>query len=104
MAADAGGFATLWAGEHVVLVDRPRSRYPYSACPAIVSVATPAMGRFSRSQVAAGMASSRPVGGMRMSVITTSGSCCSMRASTSGRPGAAPASSKSLGAKDLAGA
>ena len=30
-AAEAGGFATLWAGEHVVLVDRPESRYPYSA-------------------------------------------------------------------------
>jgi probable F420-dependent oxidoreductase len=29
-AAEAAGFATLWAGEHVVLVDRPRSRYPYS--------------------------------------------------------------------------
>ena len=31
MAAEAAGFATLWSGEHVVLVDRPRSRYPYSA-------------------------------------------------------------------------
>ncbi len=30
-AAEAHGFATLWAGEHVVMVDRPRSRYPYSA-------------------------------------------------------------------------
>ena len=30
MAAEAAGFATLWAGEHVVLVDQPRSRYPYS--------------------------------------------------------------------------
>ena len=29
-AAEAGGFATLWAGEHVVMVDRPASRYPYS--------------------------------------------------------------------------
>ena len=29
-AAEAAGFATLWAGEHVVLVDQPRSRYPYS--------------------------------------------------------------------------
>ena len=29
-AAEAGGFATLWAGEHVVMVDRPVSRYPYS--------------------------------------------------------------------------
>jgi probable F420-dependent oxidoreductase len=31
MAAEASGFATLWSGEHVVLVDQPRSRYPYSA-------------------------------------------------------------------------
>jgi probable F420-dependent oxidoreductase len=31
IAAEAAGFATLWAGEHVVLVDRPASRYPYSA-------------------------------------------------------------------------
>jgi probable F420-dependent oxidoreductase len=30
-AADEGGFATLWCGEHVVMVDSPRSRYPYSA-------------------------------------------------------------------------
>jgi probable F420-dependent oxidoreductase len=30
-AADACGFATLWCGEHVVMVDTPRSRYPYSA-------------------------------------------------------------------------
>ncbi len=29
-AAEASGFATLWSGEHVVMVDRPRSRYPYS--------------------------------------------------------------------------
>src|ERR1700722_18761292 len=29
--AAASGFATLWAGEHVVLVDRPTSRYPYSS-------------------------------------------------------------------------
>jgi alkanesulfonate monooxygenase SsuD/methylene tetrahydromethanopterin reductase-like flavin-dependent oxidoreductase (luciferase family) len=29
--AEAHGFATLWAGEHVVLVDSPVSRYPYSA-------------------------------------------------------------------------
>ena len=29
-AADDGGFATLWAGEHVVMVDRSQSRYPYS--------------------------------------------------------------------------
>jgi probable F420-dependent oxidoreductase len=31
IAAEAAGFATLWAGEHVVLVDQPTSRYPYSA-------------------------------------------------------------------------
>ncbi|MFJ6572119.1 LLM class F420-dependent oxidoreductase [Streptomyces sp. NPDC091292] len=30
-AADACGFARLWCGEHVVLVDSPASRYPYSA-------------------------------------------------------------------------
>ncbi len=31
VAAEAAGFATLWSGEHVVMVDRPASRYPYSA-------------------------------------------------------------------------
>jgi probable F420-dependent oxidoreductase len=31
VAADTAGFATLWSGEHVVLVDGPASRYPYSA-------------------------------------------------------------------------
>lgn len=30
-AAEACGFATLWAGEHVVMVDRSESRYPYSS-------------------------------------------------------------------------
>jgi probable F420-dependent oxidoreductase len=30
-AAETHGFATLWCGEHVVMVDKPRSRYPYSA-------------------------------------------------------------------------
>jgi probable F420-dependent oxidoreductase len=30
-AADARRFATLWCGEHIVMVDKPRSRYPYSA-------------------------------------------------------------------------
>jgi probable F420-dependent oxidoreductase len=30
-AAEDRGFATLWAGEHVVMVDRAGSRYPYSA-------------------------------------------------------------------------
>jgi probable F420-dependent oxidoreductase len=29
-AADGCGFATLWVGEHVVMVDRSESRYPYS--------------------------------------------------------------------------
>jgi probable F420-dependent oxidoreductase len=29
--AEARGFARLWCGEHVVLVDAPASRYPYSA-------------------------------------------------------------------------
>lgn len=29
-AAEQAGIATLWAGEHVVMVDRPTSRYPYS--------------------------------------------------------------------------
>jgi probable F420-dependent oxidoreductase len=29
-AADSCGFSTLWAGEHVVMVDRTASRYPYS--------------------------------------------------------------------------
>jgi probable F420-dependent oxidoreductase len=29
-AAERYGFATLWAGEHVVMVDRPASVYPYS--------------------------------------------------------------------------
>jgi probable F420-dependent oxidoreductase len=31
IAAEACGFATLWAGEHVVMPDQPESRYPYSA-------------------------------------------------------------------------
>jgi probable F420-dependent oxidoreductase len=30
-AAERHGFATLWSGEHVVMVDRSASRYPYSA-------------------------------------------------------------------------
>src|SRR5690349_9168688 len=28
-AAERSGFATLWIGEHVVMVDEPSSRYPY---------------------------------------------------------------------------
>jgi probable F420-dependent oxidoreductase len=31
VAAEQHGFATLWSGEHVVMVDQPASRYPYSA-------------------------------------------------------------------------
>ncbi|HEY2223173.1 LLM class F420-dependent oxidoreductase [Actinomycetospora sp.] len=31
VAAETCGFATLWSGEHVVMVDRSSSRYPYSA-------------------------------------------------------------------------
>jgi probable F420-dependent oxidoreductase len=30
-AADLHAFSTLWCGEHVVMVDKPESRYPYSA-------------------------------------------------------------------------
>jgi probable F420-dependent oxidoreductase len=30
VAAEQCGFATLWAGEHVVMVDEPASHYPYS--------------------------------------------------------------------------
>ena len=29
-AAEDAGFATLWSGEHVVMVDQPTSRYPYT--------------------------------------------------------------------------
>src|SRR3954464_10127997 len=29
-AAERAGFATLWSGEHVVMVDQSASRYPYS--------------------------------------------------------------------------
>jgi probable F420-dependent oxidoreductase len=29
-AADSAGFSTLWSGEHVVMVDRPDSPYPYA--------------------------------------------------------------------------
>ena len=31
VAAERQGFARLWAGEHVVMVDAPASRYPYAA-------------------------------------------------------------------------
>ncbi len=30
LAAEAAGFSTLWAGEHVVMTDHAKSRYPYS--------------------------------------------------------------------------
>jgi len=30
VAAEQSGFSTLWSGEHVVMVDRSASRYPYS--------------------------------------------------------------------------
>jgi len=30
VAAESAGFSTLWAGEHVVMVDESASRYPYS--------------------------------------------------------------------------
>jgi probable F420-dependent oxidoreductase len=30
-AAEAAGFATLWSGEHVIMVDQPTSRYPYAS-------------------------------------------------------------------------
>src|ERR1700712_4442018 len=29
--AEVAGFSTLWSGEHVVMVDRSRSRYPYAS-------------------------------------------------------------------------
>ena len=29
--ADAAGFSTLWSGEHIVMVDRPDSPYPYAS-------------------------------------------------------------------------
>src|SRR5262245_27718643 len=31
VAAESCGFATLWSGEHVVMLDRFASRYPYAA-------------------------------------------------------------------------
>jgi probable F420-dependent oxidoreductase len=39
-AAEQHGFATLWCGEHVVMVDQPASRYPYSADGTIAVPAT----------------------------------------------------------------
>jgi probable F420-dependent oxidoreductase len=48
-AADKAGFATLWAGEHVVMVDSPASVYPYAddgriAVPATVDWIDPLIG------------------------------------------------------------
>ena len=40
--AESCGFATLWSGEHVVMVDRSSSRYPYSADGRIAVPATAA--------------------------------------------------------------
>ncbi|MGD0748691.1 MAG: LLM class F420-dependent oxidoreductase [Acidimicrobiales bacterium] len=31
LSADAAGFSTLWSGEHIVMVDRPDSPYPYAS-------------------------------------------------------------------------
>jgi probable F420-dependent oxidoreductase len=48
-AADRAGFATLWSGEHVVMVDDSASRYPYSddgkiAVPAVADWIDPMIG------------------------------------------------------------
>src|SRR3954465_9418277 len=50
VAAERSGFATLWSGEHVVMVDRSASRYPYSddgriAVPAEADWLDPMIGR-----------------------------------------------------------
>src|ERR1700682_499055 len=47
--AEKCGFATLWSGEHVVMVDRSASRYPYSddgqiAVPAVADWIDPVIG------------------------------------------------------------
>ncbi|EID80348.1 MULTISPECIES: LLM class F420-dependent oxidoreductase [Rhodococcus] len=47
--AENNGFATLWAGEHVVMVDRSESRYPYAddgriAVPAVADWLDPMIG------------------------------------------------------------
>jgi probable F420-dependent oxidoreductase len=49
VAAERCGFATLWSGEHVVMVDRSASRYPYSddgqiAVPAVADWIDPLIG------------------------------------------------------------
>ncbi|MFC0450777.1 LLM class F420-dependent oxidoreductase [Rhodococcus jostii] len=49
VAAENSGFATLWSGEHVVMVDRSASRYPYAddgriAVPAVADWLDPMIG------------------------------------------------------------
>ncbi|MFC9549276.1 LLM class F420-dependent oxidoreductase [Rhodococcus sp. NPDC056960] len=49
VAAESNGFATLWSGEHVVMVDRSASRYPYAddgriAVPAVADWLDPMIG------------------------------------------------------------
>jgi probable F420-dependent oxidoreductase len=49
VAAENNGFATLWSGEHVVMVDRSASRYPYAddgriAVPAVADWLDPMIG------------------------------------------------------------
>jgi len=49
VAAERSGFATLWSGEHVVMVDQPTSRYPYAedgriAVPAVADWLDPMIG------------------------------------------------------------
>jgi probable F420-dependent oxidoreductase len=49
IAAERCGFATLWSGEHVVMVDRSASRYPYAddgqiAVPAVADWIDPLIG------------------------------------------------------------
>src|SRR3954471_18645018 len=55
--AEAAGFATLWAGEHVVMVDQPASRYPYAADGRI---AVPGAGEGLGPLVAVGLAAAGP--------------------------------------------
>ena len=48
-AAESNGFATLWSGEHVVMVDKSASRYPYAddgqiAVPAVADWLDPMIG------------------------------------------------------------
>jgi hypothetical protein len=64
-AAEAAGFATLRAGEHVVLVDQPRSRYPYSgdgriAVPASADWLDPLLGLSFDLSVAVALADGSP--------------------------------------------